>query len=75
MVPALGVRRSASSGCKHVAPRPVHKADGKERWSRWPVERGEHRVSLMLGKRLANYIEWGTAAQSAAFHPFGTNGR
>lgn len=39
------------------------------------VERGEHRVSLMLGKRLANYIEWGTAAQSAAFHPFGTYGR
>jgi hypothetical protein len=39
------------------------------------VERGQNRVSLMLGKRLANYIEWGTAAQSAAFHSFGTYGR
>jgi hypothetical protein len=39
------------------------------------VERGPHRVSLMLGKRLANYIEWGTAAQSAAFHPWGGYGR
>lgn len=31
------------------------------------VERGDYRVSVMLGKRLADYAEWGTAAQSAAF--------
>lgn len=31
------------------------------------VERGSHRVSVMLGKRLADYVQWGTASQAAAF--------